>query len=120
LIVEDDEAMRRFAQQALESGGFMVDSAGHGAEALSRLHNGTNYDLVVLDIVLPWVNGLQVLSAMRAKPQTADLPVVIITGTAMTKHEFSGDKNLMVLRKPFDAERLVNTVILMLYGGAGA
>jgi DNA-binding response OmpR family regulator len=121
LLVEDDELMRRFAAEVLHCAGFEVDTAAHGGEALSRLHESTSlYHLVVLDLVLPWVNGLQVLAAMRNNERTRDIPVVIITGTVMTKHDFAGERQLTVLRKPFEPERLVSSVNLMLHGGDAA
>jgi CheY-like chemotaxis protein len=113
--------MRRFAADVLEEAGFEVDKAAHGGEALSRLHEGTGcYDLVVLDLVLPWVNGLQVLAAMRNHERTRDIPVVIITGTVMTKHDFAAERQLTVLRKPFEPDRLVSSVNLLLHGGDAA
>ena len=121
LLVEDDDLMRRFAADVLQDAGFEVDMAAHGGEALSRLHEGTtSYHLVVLDLVLPWVNGLQVLAAMRNNDRTRDIPVVIITGTVMTKHDFAGERQLTVLRKPFEPDRLVSSVNLLLHGGDAA
>ena len=121
LLVEDDELMRRFAGEVLQGAGFEVDMAVHGGEALSRLQqSATLYHLVVLDLVLPWVNGLQVLAAMRNNERTRTIPVVIITGTVMTKHDFPGERHLTVLRKPFEPDRLVSSVNLMLHGGDAA
>jgi DNA-binding response OmpR family regulator len=119
LVVEDDELMRRFAAEVLQGAGFEVATAVHGGEALSRLHEGSDpYDLVVLDLVLPWVNGLQVLGAMRNHDRTRSMPVLIITGTVLTMHDLAGDRYVALLRKPFDPEHLVGAVNLMLHGGA--
>ena len=118
-MVEDDELMQRFVVEVLQGAGFDVDAAVHGGEALSRLHEGSNpYDLVVLDLVLPWVNGLQVLGAMRNHERTRDTPVLIITGTVMTMHEFEGDRHVALLRKPFEPDHLVSAINLVLHGGA--
>ena len=110
--------MRRFAAETLRDAGFEVDTAGHGGEALTRLHDGAApYDLVVLDLVLPWVNGLQVLAAMRNHERTRETPVLIVTGTAMTMHEFAGDRHVALLHKPFTPDRLVSSINLVLHGG---
>ena len=119
LVVEDDDLMRRFAADVLQAAGFQVDTAIHGGEALSRLHDESDpYALVVLDLVLPWVNGLQVLGAMRNHERTRETPVLIITGTVMTQHEFASDRRVALLRKPFEPDHLVSAVNLMLHGGA--
>src|SRR5262245_61281381 len=80
LVVEDDDALRQMIAQTLIFDGFRVLSAGHGAEAL-RIMNTTTPALVVLDLVLPWVNGLEVLATMRGTPRLRAVPVLVVTGT---------------------------------------
>src|SRR5256714_14236918 len=79
LVTEDEPRILSFLARGLEAEGFAVDSAGDGTEALRRAE-GTHYDLVVLDLLLPSVNGLTVLSELRrAQPE---LPVVILSARA--------------------------------------
>ena len=64
LIVEDDHELRRLFEHALIFDGFRVVSTANGGEGLQALNRET-LALVMLDLVLPWVNGLEVLATMR-------------------------------------------------------
>src|ERR671937_2955693 len=79
LVTEDEPRILSFLARGLEAEGFSVDSAADGAEALRRV-GGARYDLVVLDLLLPRVNGLTVLSELRRTQP--ELPVVIISPSA--------------------------------------
>src|SRR5438876_856429 len=79
LVTEDEPRILSFLARGLEAEGFSVDSAADGEEALRRV-GAAHYDLVVLDLLLPNVNGLTVLSELRrAQPE---LPVVILSARA--------------------------------------
>jgi len=109
LVVEDDEALRRLIEQVLVFDGFKVLSAGHGAEAL-RLLNSVTPALVVLDLVLPWVNGLEVLATMRATPRLRNVPVLVVTGTLTTEWDVHAYHPLTILHKPVNVEALTPTI----------
>jgi DNA-binding response OmpR family regulator len=79
LVTEDEPRILSFLARGLEAEGFSVDSAADGAEALRRV-GGARYDLVVLDLLLPHVNGLTVLSELRRLQP--ELPVVILSARA--------------------------------------
>src|SRR5919205_800743 len=79
LVTEDEPRILSFLARGLEAEGFSVDSAADGAEALRRV-GGSHYDLVVLDLLLPHVNGLTVLSELRRSQP--ELPVVILSARA--------------------------------------
>src|SRR5919197_1595471 len=79
LVTEDEPRILSFLARGLEAEGFSVDSAADGAEALRRV-GGARYDLVVLDLLLPRVNGLTVLSELRRTQP--ELPVVILSARA--------------------------------------
>jgi CheY-like chemotaxis protein len=81
LLVEDDPDLLRFARTTLRLGGYRVRTATRGDEAL-RLVARTRPDLVVLDLRLPGVDGVQVLQALRADPALAATPVVVLTASA--------------------------------------
>lgn len=76
LLVEDDPQLRQAIERYLRRHGFEVEAVGAGRSALERLEVGTT-DLVVLDVGLPDVDGLQVLSQVRL---TRDVPVILLTG----------------------------------------
>jgi two-component system, OmpR family, phosphate regulon response regulator PhoB len=79
LVVDDDEAVRTVASWQLESDGFAVAQAGDGDEALSAIDT-ERPDLVVLDLSMPGLGGLDVLRRVRGAPVTAALPVIVLSG----------------------------------------
>lgn len=78
LFVDDDPILREFAQVNLASPAASVDVAANGAEALERLIEG--FDIVLLDLEMPVLDGFDTLAALRADPRTRDLPVIVQTG----------------------------------------
>src|SRR6266516_4765632 len=75
LVIEDEPRILSFLARGLEAEGFAVDAAGDGAEAL-RCADRARYDLVVLDLLLPRIHGLNVLAELKRR--RPDLPVVIV------------------------------------------
>jgi CheY-like chemotaxis protein/phosphoribosyl 1,2-cyclic phosphodiesterase len=78
LIVDDDPDVRRLASRALTRDGHTVMEAGNGREALEMVDR-LRPDFVVLDLDIPEIDGFGVLKALRARPETAQLPVLILT-----------------------------------------
>jgi DNA-binding response OmpR family regulator len=78
LLVDDDPDVRRLAARALTRDGHAVVEAGDGREALELVER-LRPEFVVLDLDIPEVDGLSVLKALRARPETAELPVLILT-----------------------------------------
>jgi CheY-like chemotaxis protein/phosphoribosyl 1,2-cyclic phosphodiesterase len=78
LIVDDDEDLRLVAASVLKKSGHIVSEASGGAEALAMIEKHKP-DLVVLDLMMPQPDGIEVLRQLRSKPETATLPVVILT-----------------------------------------
>jgi type II secretory ATPase GspE/PulE/Tfp pilus assembly ATPase PilB-like protein len=78
LLVEDEDALRRVLKDLLEREGFTVFEAADGVKALDEIDRA-NPDIVVLDLNLPRLDGYGVLSHLRARPATADLPVIVLT-----------------------------------------
>ncbi|MBN9099015.1 MAG: response regulator [Pseudonocardia sp.] len=81
LVVDDDPVNRLLLRRALEREGLTVEVAVDGGEALVALARGAGFDIVLLDIVMPVLDGFEVLARMRADPATAALPVVVISGS---------------------------------------
>jgi DNA-binding response OmpR family regulator len=109
LVVEDDHALRRLIEQQLFFEGYHVISVEHGAAALHVLNTLTPA-LVVLDLVLPWVNGIEVLATMRATADLCDVPVVVVTGSATTERDLVSFRPFVVLRKPLNIDGLTTIV----------
>ena len=78
LLVDDDRQTRLKLTRDLEGGGFAVSQADGGRAALDRLQS-ESFDLVLLDILMPEVDGYAVLEEMKANEMTRDIPVVIIS-----------------------------------------
>ena len=81
LLVEDDRYLRRACETALRQRGFTVASAVDGAEALTAIA-ASPPDLVLLDLLMPKVTGLEVLRSLRARPETRALPVLILSNSS--------------------------------------
>ena len=118
LVVEDSPGMRSFVRASLEEGGFAdVVEAANGFEAL-RLLPRDRYDLVVTDINMPDIHGLEVLSFMRKSEAHANTPVIIVSTEAAQRDRERGmalGANAY-LTKPFDPAALRATARRVLEG----
>jgi len=105
LIVDDEKNLRRLLRDALEAEGYAVLQAATGEEALARFDE-TGCDLVLLDMILPDLNGLQVLR--RIKRLASDVPVIIMTAFSEVRGAVEAMKAQAAdyLCKPFDLEEL--------------
>lgn len=82
LIVEDEPDLLRTLAQALREEGHAVDEAADGEEGLFKALE-TDYDAVVLDLMLPVIDGFEVLRRLRAQPATAHIPCIALSANAM-------------------------------------
>jgi phosphate regulon transcriptional regulator PhoB len=78
LVVEDEADIRELLRYNLAQEGFAVEEAGDGAEALDRIGRRVP-DLLVLDLMLPQMSGLELCRRMRSNPETAKLPILVVT-----------------------------------------
>jgi DNA-binding response OmpR family regulator len=102
LIVEDHPPTREFISESLMHRGYLVDIAGDGATARSRISNVNALPgLVILDLILPDANGLDLLAEWRGNPATAELPVFVLTSKDLTESErqFLQSHSAALLRK---------------------
>lgn len=114
LIVDDDADLRRLFRTALSLAGYDVDEAADGMEALRRIDNSPP-DLVILDLMLPGVSGVVVHQEIAAQAITRQIPVVVITGSAIASESLDV---ACFLRKPVAPDQLVDTVRSCLASGA--
>ncbi|RFP18726.1 MULTISPECIES: response regulator [unclassified Duganella] len=84
LLVEDNEVNQQVASEMLAGAGLQVDIANHGAECLSMLAQG-QYELVLMDMQMPVMNGLQATEAIRAGGRHPDLPIVAMTANVLAE-----------------------------------
>jgi CheY-like chemotaxis protein len=106
LIVEDDTDLRRQFRDALAMDGFDVHEARSGFEALRRLDT-TLPDIIVLDLMLPGVDGFMVRHELAGQTHTRNIPIVVVTGTT---EKLDGLDVNCLLRKPVFPDRLVTVV----------
>jgi len=78
IVVDDEVDLIELLSYNLKKEGFIVDSASDGETALAKIKNG-KYDLVVLDLMLPGVQGLEICRILRNNPKTARMPVIMLT-----------------------------------------
>jgi CheY-like chemotaxis protein len=78
LVVEDTELLRRIYSDKLTQDGYLVFSAANGLEALNVLRT-ESVDLVLLDLIMPVMSGIEALDAMKSDPRTRDIPVLILS-----------------------------------------
>jgi DNA-binding response OmpR family regulator len=115
LVVDDDENILSLERTILEQKGFEVTSASGGAEAL-RLLGEKPFDLVLLDVMMPEVDGFTVCRKIKEDTRLKDTPVIFLTakggGEALAEGFESGA--IMYINKPFTANKLLTIVNTML------
>lgn len=110
LVVDDEPHIARIIQLMLETGPYIVESSTDGAAALERLARGDDgIDLVLLDIMLPGMGGLDVLSALRALPHHGATPVIMLTakGQDADRQRAAALGASDFLTKPFSPKKLL-------------
>jgi CheY-like chemotaxis protein len=104
VVVDDAADVRMLLQLLLELEGFAVTATADGPAGLAAVR-ATRPDVVLLDVQLPGMDGTEVLRLLRADPPTAQLPVVLLTGSPEEDtHALLGLGATGVLRKPFDPD----------------
>lgn len=118
LIVEDEPNIVESLSFILRRAGFDVDTVTDGAEALDRVRR-QSFSALILDIMLPGMNGFDVLRAIRAEPALAALPVVVLTakGQANDRRMAEAIGASAFITKPFSNSEVVERVS-SLAGGA--
>ena len=108
LVVDDEPSMRKVLSRLLERAGYSVETAEHGRKALDRLHDG-GIDLVITDIRMPVMDGMELLTAMA--PNLPDIPVIVITahGTVDTAVAAMKMGAFDFVSKPFESDQLLRT-----------
>ena len=120
LVVDDEKDIVELVTFHLEQKGFSVLKAGDGETALSILFD-ENVDLLILDLMLPGMNGLEVLKSLREHPRIAGLPVILLTAKAAEVDKIVGFEMGTddYLTKPFSVKELVARVEALLRRAGG-
>jgi len=104
LIVDDDMTLRELYEERMKREGYVIVSASDGEEAIKKVQE-EKPDLILLDIMMPKINGIDVMKMLREKEATADIPIILFTALVQ---EIGKVKEMM---KPFD-EYLVKSEIM--------
>jgi two-component system alkaline phosphatase synthesis response regulator PhoP len=118
MVVDDNPDIITIVKTILEGKGFSVFSASSGAELLNML-KGQKPDLIILDIMMPEMDGLEVLSRLKAMSETATIPVILLTAKVQYEDVLGGYKlgADYYITKPFTSTQLVNGINLLLGEG---
>jgi PAS domain S-box-containing protein len=112
LLVEDNEINQQVAQEILENAGFVIDIAEDGLKAVEAVEK-TSYDLVLMDIQMPVMDGYESTKTIRGNPQFKDLPILAMSASAMTQ-DLEDAKAVGMndhVAKPIDVDGLMKTLL---------
>ena len=115
LFIEDEPEQIMMVSLRLEAHDYKIISAGNGEEGLKKAEK-ENPNLILLDLVMPKMDGAEVCRRLKENPRTKDIPVIIITASGVKNLEQKclalGAKD--IIRKPFESADLVNKVKALL------
>ncbi len=110
MVVEDDEAIRETLAEVLEGEGYGVLRASNGAEALEQLHDSRHADLILLDLMMPVMDGWELRARLRSDPSLAGIPVVVVSAHHAVGSQADRLGVQAWLAKPFDIDHLLGTI----------
>ncbi len=112
LVVEDNDMNMQLVEYLLEEGGASIVKATSGEEALSITRSADPFDLILMDIHLPGMDGLSVVREMKSDARTARVPIL-----ALTAHAMRGDKDRFLdagcdgyISKPIDVKTFLSSI----------
>lgn len=106
LLVEDDEIVRRAIQMVLEWEGYQVECAGNGQEALDALRAGSRPSLILLDIMMPVLDGEQFRQEQMRDPHLASIPVIVVSAASFAE----AVNAVHHIHKPFEVQELLDAI----------
>jgi CheY-like chemotaxis protein len=111
LVVDDYLVTQRILRQILQNAGYQVSLAGDGFEALEQIE-AQSFDLVILDLAMPRLDGLEVLARVRASEQHHDLPIIMLTASGDDQMRETARKNgaSAFLTKPSGSAEVIAAV----------
>lgn len=110
LVVDDDADIRKMLAEILELEGYEAILAANGREALGRLRAGVRPSLILLDLMMPGMNGWEFRSEQLQDPDLASIPVVILTGDGQADRKATDVGAVSYLCKPLDVEALLGLI----------
>jgi CheY-like chemotaxis protein len=105
LVVDDESDIREAVSEVLADEGYVVHGAGDGAEAL-RKARAVHPNIVLLDLMMPGMNGWEFRAAQKGDPELSDIPVVVLSALGRV----AGMDAARFIQKPFDLDELLDAV----------
>jgi CheY-like chemotaxis protein len=118
LVVEDNPDLRDLLADALMDAGYDVEKVTNGAEALGRVETWLP-DAILLDLMLPIMDGAEFLRARRERPFLARVPVMVLTAHPFHHRMLDGLSATLVVRKPYNLDELLDAVEALCAGEDG-
>lgn len=118
LIVEDEQTLAQVLSDKFLQEGFDVKTAGNGQEGLDTVASWRP-DLILLDIIMPVMDGMTMLHKLRALPLGKDIPVILLTNLSDTENVYDAMENGVydfLIKSHWDIDQLVHEVQLRLFG----
>tara|TARA_R110002050_G_scaffold92566_3_gene193740 strand:- start:32198 stop:35701 length:3504 start_codon:yes stop_codon:yes gene_type:complete len=112
LIVDDEHINRRVLENHLSVAGYAISEANNGNEALRLLEDGEEYDLILLDVMMPGLSGYEVCEKIREKHLTSELPIILLTAKNRVSDLVTGFRVGAndYLTKPFSKDELLSRI----------
>jgi CheY-like chemotaxis protein len=110
LIVEDDADLREMMAQLLTLEGYHIDTAANGREALEYLNGAPRPDVILLDLMMPIMDGWEFRRRQQNDPALADVPVIVLTALDQAQARANDLNGVDFLKKPLDFDRLLELV----------
>lgn len=120
LVVDDEPSIVKLVSVKLEKEGYELYTAYDGEEALSKVRD-VNPDLIVLDVMMPKLDGRQVCARIKGNPETKQIPIIMLTAVGQFEEQLKGMEAGAdeYVTKPFSPEALAKTVAEVLKKDAG-
>jgi DNA-binding response OmpR family regulator len=111
LVVDDSLTERELIKKTLQEEGYGIETADNGEDALKMVKDN-DYDLIILDVVMPGKNGFQVCREIKKDEFTSDIPIILVTSKGQESDKFWGKRQGAdeYIVKPFQIEELISTV----------
>jgi CheY-like chemotaxis protein len=110
LIIEDDQEIREALEEILRFEGYEVGSVKNGKEGLDYLHKASAPSVILLDMMMPVMNGYQFLAAYQEEPSFSGIPVIVLSADNALEDKLKQFQVRFFLKKPIELERLLELV----------
>lgn len=110
LVVEDDLDIRGILTELLENSGYEVTEAVNGADALEKLKTDTSFNLILLDLMMPIMDGFEFRSQQKNDPRISKIPVVVMSADGQADEKTRRAEVNAYLKKPLDMHHFLATV----------